>query len=278
MKTRIITAAVLLAIFVPILFFSDTVVYPIALSILCIVGIGELLQCVLPDKKKVSVLLPSALFGLFPLAAFFFTGKIESFLTVLLLSAFLLAVYLFAVCVFTEGSFSYKNAATVFMGVVYLSLAFSALTLLRYIENGVYWFLLPYLGAWMTDTFAYFTGRFFGKHKLSPIISPKKTVEGSLGGILFCIGAFAAYGAIVASGGALRANYLALILCALFVSLVSQIGDLSLSAIKREYGIKDYGKIFPGHGGVLDRFDSVVATAPLFLILTLAGSGLQLFI
>lgn len=278
MKTRIITAAVLLAIFVPILFFSDTVVYPIALSILCAVGIGELLQCVIPTKKSPLVWIPSLLFGLFPFAAYFFTGKSEGFLAVLFLSAFFLAVYLFAVCVFTEGCFSYKNASTVFMGVVYLSLAFSALSLLRYSENGVYLFLLPYVGAWITDTFAYFTGRFFGKHKLAPVISPKKTVEGSVGGILFCIGSFVAYGAIVTAGGALHANYLALVLCGFFVSLVSQIGDLSLSAIKREYGIKDYGKIFPGHGGVLDRFDSVVATAPLFLILTLAGSGLQLFI
>ncbi len=277
MKTRILTALVLLSIFVPILVFSDTVVYPIALTVLCVMGIWELLHC-LSLHKSPFALVPALLFGGFPLLAFFFTGRTEAFLATLVLSAFLLAVFLFAVCVFSEGRFSYKSASSVFMGVVYLSLAFSALSLLRYIENGVYWFLLPYIGAWVSDTFAYFVGRLCGKHKLSPIISPKKTVEGSLGGILFCVGAFAGYGAIVSSLGGLTANYPALLLCGLFVSVVSQIGDLSLSAIKREYGIKDYGRIFPGHGGVLDRFDSVIATAPLFLILTLLGGGLQLFI
>ena len=149
------------------------------------------------------------------------------------------------------------------------------MVLLRYMENGVYLFLLPFIGAWVSDTFAYFTGRFLGRHKLAPIISPKKTIEGSIGGIVFAVGVFALYGVILSSRG-LIPNYLALCLAGLFVSILSQIGDLALSLVKREYGIKDYGKLFPGHGGVLDRFDSVIATAPVLLILSLL-EGFALF-
>ena len=135
---------------------------------------------------------------------------------------------------------------------------------------------MPFIGAWVSDTFAYFTGRLLGRHKLAPAISPKKTVEGSIGGIVFAVAVFAAYGLILASRG-FSPNYLALCLAGLFVSILSQIGDLALSLIKREYGVKDYGKLFPGHGGVLDRFDSVIATAPIILILSLF-EGFALFI
>ena len=113
----------------------------------------------------------------------------------------------------------------------------------------------------MTDTFAYFTGMLFGKRKLIPNVSPKKTVEGSVGGTLFCVAFFVAYGAVLNNFTPYHINLL-LIACAGLVSaLVSQIGDLSMSVIKRTYGIKDYGKLFPGHGGVLDRFDSILAVA-----------------
>ena len=101
-------------------------------------------------------------------------------------------------------------------------------------------------------------------------------MEGSIGGIVFAVGVFALYGLVIAKGG-YTPNYPALLICGLLVSIVSQIGDLSLSAIKREYGIKDYSRLFPGHGGVLDRFDSVIATAPLILLFCLVEGGLALF-
>jgi phosphatidate cytidylyltransferase len=115
----------------------------------------------------------------------------------------------------------------------------------------------------MTDIFAYFTGRFLGKHKLIPAVSPKKTVEGAIGGIVFCVGSVALYGFILErffiSGR--NANYVVLAISAVFMSVVSQVGDLIMSVIKRHYGIKDYGKLLPGHGGILDRFDSVMAVS-----------------
>ena len=138
--------------------------------------------------------------------------------------------------------------------------------MLRSMENGVYVCLLSFIAPWVTDTFAYFCGRLFGKHKLIPSVSPNKTIEGSIGGIVFCAGACAAYGEIMGRmvDGLPRMWIFAVL--GLLISVVSQIGDLIFSLIKRRYDIKDYGFVFPGHGGVLDRFDSVIATAPLILI------------
>ena len=149
--------------------------------------------------------------------------------------------------------------------------AFVALAWLRYrVPAGNYVYLICFIGAWVTDTFAYFSGYLFGKHKLIPDVSPKKTVEGSIGGTLFCILAMIGYGWLVQliSGGAVSANYLVLGISGLFIAVVAQVGDLLMSAIKRTYGIKDYGKLFPGHGGVLDRFDSVMAVAVVLAVIS----------
>jgi len=122
----------------------------------------------------------------------------------------------------------------------------------------------------VTDTFAYFCGMLLGrggKHKLIPDVSPKKTWEGSIGGTVFCIGAMVLFGFVISKINAqVQVNYILLAVGGLFISIVSQIGDLCMSVIKRTYGIKDYGKIFPGHGGMLDRFDSVLAVSVILAV------------
>ncbi len=127
--------------------------------------------------------------------------------------------------------------------------------------------LLPFLFAWITDSGAYFTGRAFGKHKLAPHLSPKKTVEGSLGGIISCILCSLLYiwilNTIFSYSIFDEHNYLYITIISVIASIVSQFGDLALSAIKRDFGIKDYGNILPGHGGILDRFDSTLFAAPV---------------
>jgi phosphatidate cytidylyltransferase len=128
--------------------------------------------------------------------------------------------------------------------------------------------LTPFICAWSTDVFAYFCGRLFGKHKLLPDVSPKKTIEGSVSGVIFCVLSLLLYGFIInRMSNAFNANYLVLILAGLLTSVVAQIGDLSMSLIKRFYGIKDYGRLFPGHGGVVDRFDSVLSVSMVLLAL-----------
>ena len=122
----------------------------------------------------------------------------------------------------------------------------------------------------MTDAFAYFTGVFIGKHKLIEDVSPKKTIEGSIGGIFFCTLSFVLIGVITNKFFGTHANLVFLAVSGVIVSIVSQVGDLIMSVIKRHYGIKDFGKIFPGHGGVIDRFDSV-------LIVSLAMGAICMF-
>lgn len=126
--------------------------------------------------------------------------------------------------------------------------------------------LLCFIISWLTDTGAYFVGRFLGKHKLAPIISPKKTIEGAIGGFLCCI--LMLSGIVYLLTGPLNivgfdVNWINLLVVAAIGSVVSMIGDLSFSIIKRAFNIKDYGKIMPGHGGVLDRFDSVLFVSPV---------------
>lgn len=130
-------------------------------------------------------------------------------------------------------------------------------------ENGKFYILIPMISAWSSDTLALFTGMAFGKHKLAPNISPKKTVEGSIGGVLGGIIGMLIFTYIVRTYFAFDFSYVLAILIGVMGSVLGQIGDLSFSSIKRTYEIKDYGYIIPGHGGILDRFDSVIFVAPL---------------
>jgi phosphatidate cytidylyltransferase len=175
-------------------------------------------------------------------------------------------LYFFSVLTFSHGKYKLSDVATWFMTAFYILLGFSSISVLRFLETagGKYVYLLVFVGAWVTDTFAYFCGMLLGrggKHKLIPDVSPKKTWEGSIGGTVFCMIAMVIFGLIINSISDFQANYILLVIAGLLIAVVSQIGDLCMSVIKRTYGIKDYGKLFPGHGGVLDRFDSTLAVA-----------------
>ena len=144
---------------------------------------------------------------------------------------------------------------------------------------GVYFVILTLFGPWVSDVFAYLTGRFLGKHKLIPSISPKKTVEGMIGGMVFTAVFTVLYGSLLMHivDDVQTANYFPLAFAGAGLSAVAQIGDLIMSYIKRKYGIKDFGRLLPGHGGILDRFDSVLAVAPFMLLLTEFQDYLQFF-
>lgn len=129
--------------------------------------------------------------------------------------------------------------------------------------HGRYFIMLPFVVAFLTDIGAYFVGVTMGKHKLCPVISPKKTVEGFVGGIALAIIGMVAYALILQLGFGFKINYFFVAIYGIFGSLAGVMGDLSFSVIKRQTGIKDYGHLIPGHGGILDRFDSVILVAPL---------------
>lgn len=184
----------------------------------------------------------------------------------LIFLCFLLSYY-----VFLFPSISISQVQTILFGFFYVNVLFGLLYQIRILQDGLAWIVFVFIGAWGSDTVAYCIGSYFGKHKMTPRLSPKKTIEGAVGGIagsmiIGCI--YAACLHHIQSAPDLSIGGVA-ILCGL-TSIFAQLGDLAASGMKRNYGIKDYGKIIPGHGGILDRFDSILFTAPIiFFVITI---------
>ena len=164
--------------------------------------------------------------------------------------------------VFKYGETKFSLIAENIFFTFYVVVFFSYVVLIRATNGGEALIWLVLLSPWATDTLAYFSGVFFGKHKLIEKVSPKKTIEGSIVGTIGCLVVAYIYGVIIAKIGYIP-NYVNLLIFAAISSVVSQFGDLAASCIKREHGVKDYGSLIPGHGGILDRFDSVLFVAPL---------------
>ena len=265
MLKRIITAIIGLALLAVVFIYSDTVVLPIVFGLMALVGVYEMLGCIGMRKN----LLVSACMYLLTAASVVltvFVTKHSFFVAIYSSLLFCALTVIFASSVFSEGKIPVDKACIAFTTGAYIITGFVSIILLRSVAHGREVFLLVFLAPWITDTFAYFGGYLFGRHKLIPSVSPKKTVEGAISGTVFCTLVCFLYGYGLEK---LFEKTYALYMFAVMgflISLVSQIGDLIFSLIKRRYGIKDYGIVFPGHGGVLDRFDSVIATAPLLLI------------
>ncbi len=187
----------------------------------------------------------------------------------LLLCLFLAFMLLAGTLVFTYPRYTPEQLALAFLGVLYVPGLLSFL-FMTHREAGVWTAILILLSSWGSDVFAYCSGMLFGKHKLCPALSPKKTVEGACGAVILSAGLGALYGLLFRDKLTLFGSPAAA--CALITglgSLLSQLGDLTASAVKRCRGIKDYGTLIPGHGGVMDRFDSVIVTAPAIYFLTM---------
>lgn len=276
MLTRIITAVIMIAVMIPFFIFSNTAAFAVLICFLTAVGIYEMQGCI-GSKKKLYVSVPTlAAATAMPVIARYGNAG-DNFLKYAFLMAFSVITYTFAAAVFSKHKFAADTAAVSSSTAIYISFGFSAIILLRDLEHGQYIYLLAFIIPWVTDTFAYFCGRAFGKHKLIPDVSPKKTVEGSVGGTFCAVLVTLLYGFLIGKFTNAKPDYLAIAIVAAVVSLLSQCGDLIASLIKRKYDIKDYGKLFPGHGGVLDRFDSIILTAPFIYFLTYFIPSLTLF-
>lgn len=182
---------------------------------------------------------------------------------------FLIAVM--AVYVFTFPKYSIDKVLMTYFGVMYVPVMMSYMYLVRsYNDDGVFTFWLIFVSSWACDTCAYLVGVICGKHKMAPILSPKKTIEGAIGGVVGAAIIGAVYGLCIGGRLSYIDSSMAPVLFAAIGAvggLISMIGDLCASAIKRNYDIKDYGRLIPGHGGIMDRFDSVIITAPLIYYL-----------
>ena len=256
MKQRIITAIVALVVFVPFVVIGG---WPFTLMIYAIATIGlfELLR--MRDIELLSVpgiltwialavvLLPSSLeMKLYEAIGY---SKIEL--------AFMVILLLLIVTVLSKNRFTFDHIAFSVLGALYLGIGFYYL-----IETqlfGIKFVVYALIVVWMTDTGAYFVGRKIGKRKLWPDISPNKTIEGAIGGIISAI----IFACIFHYFVPIASSYLILIVVTLIASIAGQLGDLVESAIKRHYDVKDSGKLLPGHGGILDRFDSLLFVLPL---------------
>ncbi len=255
MKQRVITAVIALIIFLPLLYLGG-LPFDILVTLMGIVAMSEFLIM----KKKLLVsfeAIVSFLLMLSILLPVFWAG----FWTQDTLggSFYLLALVLLVYTVISKNRFSFDDAGVLLLGGLYAGLGFRFMMLAR--AESLWMMLYALLIVWVTDSGAYLIGRKIGKNKLEPHISPNKTWEGSIGGSLSAVVIVGAYLYFVQA--AFPYSFSTMLLWTLVFSVGGQLGDLIESAFKRHYGVKDSGKILPGHGGILDRFDSLLFVLPL---------------
>lgn len=272
MKQRTITSVAIAAVGLLLVVLSKFIVFPIALSVLSVIAAFEMLR-VTGVQKNYAICIPAYLLSAaFPVLAFFVEriGALQLLLAVAAF-AFLYLMWLMGVSVFSRGKLSFSSVSEVFTSVIYVAMSFTSLSLMRYMnKGGVFLVVLVFVIAWVCDIAAFAVGSLVGKHKLVPEISPKKTVEGAIGGVVFSAIFCLIYGIgldLVLEN--VTVNYVVMLLFGTLLSVVSQLGDLIASLLKREYGVKDYGNLLPGHGGIMDRFDSVLAVSTMLMILSL---------
>lgn len=265
-KTRLLSGIVLVIILIATVGLGGNVLFAV-LGLISLIGMSELYKVVGVEKK------PIAFVGYLAAVAYYvllFAEKL-SYLPLLIMAFMIL---LMAVYVFSYPVFVADQLVTVFFGVFYVAMMMSYVYQTRMLADGAVVVWLIFLSSWGCDTCAYCVGMLIGKHKMAPKLSPKKSVEGGIGGIVGAalLGALFAVAANHFAGAHVNALHYAIICGA--GGAISQVGDLAASAIKRNHDIKDYGTLIPGHGGILDRFDSVLFTAPVIYFLTtfLAGN------
>ena len=277
MKTRVITAVVGLAVLAVVLAFFDTFVFDFVLSAICLLAIHEVFSAMGFGKKQWYLYAAAVPFTLLVMLT-----SSQSVRALILPFCFLLVLFL-NVCQIAHVQtldFGKLSGYVYFSGVIvfcFYSLIHlkRCLPFAQYRYDAIYFILLILCFAWGGDTAAYFAGRAFGKHKLAPIVSPHKTVEGAIGGIFGSVLAGVVltlvYSFLSASYNVITIqvqprHYAILVVMGAIASVLGILGDLFASSVKRQVGIKDYGTIFPGHGGILDRFDSVMFIAPFVSI------------
>lgn len=270
MKQRIITAVVAFFVLLPVLIFSDTFIFPLGLAVCAVLSVWEMFACVGLKNAWLFTAPMYVLGAAFPFLIRYLPDR-DLLAPVAICAAVVWTLYAFTVLIFSHGKYPLEAVFVASFSLFYIFIGFNAILFIHDCEpGGKYLYYICFLGAWITDIFAYFCGRAFGKHKLIPDVSPKKTVEGSIGGTVFCILVMVIFGFVVEKlVSEISANLLIFAVAGVLIAVVSQIGDLSMSVIKRKYGVKDYGFIFPGHGGVLDRFDSVIAVSALLMVFSL---------
>ena len=269
MKTRIISALIGVPVLLLLLLVVPEIVTTVVYGVLLAIGSYEFLYRT-GLVRRVRMVVYSAI-AAFMLSIWSYYGGITSFLMLGLIVYFML---LYSEVMMDHVKVSIEEVGLCVLGGFLIPYLLSALIRILVSSDGRYFILVPFTLAFLSDAGAYFVGIRFGKHKLAPVVSPNKTVEGVLGGLGFSLVGMLIYALVLKFALKFRVNFGAAVLYAILGSAVGTMGDLCFSVVKRQTGIKDYGNLIPGHGGFLDRFDSLVLVAPLvealLLILPLA--------
>lgn len=261
-KTRLISGIILVIIALATIISGSWILFFTLLAV-SLIGMRELYKVMKVSDEHVTVL---ELVGYLGAVLYYIVMRFDfgSYGTMAIIISMILILFVY---VFGYPKYRAEQVMAAFFGMVYVAVMLSFIYLTRNLPDGKFLVWLIFLCSWGCDTCAYCVGMLIGKHKMAPVLSPKKSIEGAVGGV---VGA-ALLGVIYAAATQGKMAEYALI-CAVG-ALISMVGDLAASAIKRNQNIKDYGKLIPGHGGILDRFDSVIITAPViyYLAKTILG-------
>ena len=255
-KTRLISG-ILLVIAALLTIISGGYVLFFTLLCISLIGMQELYKAMGIHEDRTGLLEIVGYLG----AVLYYISLLLGFESYGLMAVLVSLILVMFVYVFTYPKYHANQVMAAFFGVVYVAVMLSFILMTRNLPDGKFIVWLIFLCSWGCDTCAYCVGMLIGKHKMAPVLSPKKSVEGGVGGV---VGA-ALLGVIYAA--ATQGPMVEYAVICGIGALISMVGDLAASAIKRNQGIKDYGKLIPGHGGILDRFDSVIFTAPIIYFL-----------
>ena len=265
MLKRILVAVVLAPLFFVVLFFLDTIWLAVLMTAICALASFELLRATGVAHHNGMYFFTALAAAVIPLGVClgYGSGVVQAATLLLMVIIFWIAIRLYD----RNQAVRFEDVLVCLFGGLVIPAALSALVGLKGMEQGRYLVLLPVICAFLTDGGAYFVGIFFGKHRGITRVSPNKSLEGYVGGILSGAVFLLIYGVLLEQAAGLDASLPILALYGLVGSGVTELGDLSFSFVKRQFGVKDYGTLLPGHGGMLDRFDSMVFAAPTLMLL-----------
>lgn len=265
LKTRTIVAAVLIALLLALTLWLPDWCLAVVVALISGIGAYELMHATDEAKNMGMYVIPIITAAALPLGFYFGWGE-----TTVRAALIFLMLALFSEAIFTYGDekqVMFSSVTTAFFGGLIIPFCLCALVSMRVMENGGLLIIMSFVITAMSDTGGYFGGMFFGKHKGVVKASPNKSLEGFIGSFIWGIIGILIFGVIMDKAVGISVNYGLLVLYAALGNVTTQIGDLAFSVVKRQHGIKDYGNLLPGHGGVLDRFDSMIFTGPLVYLL-----------
>ena len=262
-KERLISGIILVAIMIVTLYFGGFATL-FMVELISLIGIYELMRVPKNKSTELLVLTEITTVVMYALLGMGYTFRAYGFMYLFLMVVFMMGLMCFYV--FRYPKYKLQDITLAFFAFFYVGVMLSFIYSVRFLTNGGAYVVLVFLAAWGNDTLAYCVGRLFGKHKMSPKLSPKKSIEGFVGGVIGAALLGIVYSFIFGKVTGVDVDVKLIVAFAVICGVggaISVVGDLAASAIKRQYDIKDYGTLIPGHGGIMDRFDSIIMTAPI---------------